>query len=130
MKRKLQINRVRRFLKGTRAMWSVVDPLSEIADGDIIDTRVYHKSPIAELQINNDLCFYKKAILEWQHNWEVLIECEFKDPFDVTYYREVRLKQSSKFHAMDDDIAGAIEAIFESANMNQYVTTHMTALIK
>ena len=122
--------RVKRLLKGTRAEWSVVDPLSEMKGSDVIDTHIYHRSPVAQLQINYDIEYYKEAILNWPHNWQVIIEVEFKDPFDVVYYRKVELSKSAPFHNMDDDISEAIEAIFSGANMKQYVTTHMTALIK
>ena len=122
--------RTKRLLKGTRAEWSVLDPLSEMAIGDVIDTHIYHRSPVAQLQINNGIEYYKEAILTWPHNWQVIIEAEFKDPFDVVYYRKAELSKSAPFHNMDDDIVNAIEVIFGGANMKQYVITHMTALIK
>ncbi len=128
---KTKRKRVTRLLKGAQAQWSVIDPLSEMKKGDVIDTKITHRSPTAELHILYNLDVYKHAILEWVHNWEVLIEVEFKDEKDEPEFLTVRLNESTKFHNLDDDIANSLEVIFENAgdSMARYVTTHMTATI-
>ena len=122
--------RVQRFLKGTRAEWTVEDPLREVEEGETANTKITHKSPVSQMQINQNLSTYIMPIKEWPHKWEVLIEAEFKDFNGKTYFRHTDINEATTFTNLHDTIADAVEAVFNSANMAQYVTTHMTATIK
>ncbi len=122
--------RVQRFLKGTRAEWTVVDPLREVEEGETANTKITHKSPVSEMQINQNLSTYIMPIKEWPHKWEVLIEAEFKDFNGKTYFRRGMINQATSFTNLHDTIADGVEEVFSSANMAQYITTHMTATIK
>ena len=122
--------RVQRFLKGTRAEWTVEDPLREVEEGETANTKITHKSPVSQMQINQNLSTYIMPIKEWPHKWEVLIEAEFKDFNGKTYYRRGKINQATSFTSLHETIADGVEEVFSSANMAQYVTTHMTATIK
>ena len=122
--------RVQRFLKGTRAEWTVEDPLREVEEGETANTKITHKSPVSQMQINQNLSTYIMPIKEWPHKWEVLIEVEFKACDGETYYRRGKINEATSFTNLHDRIADGVEEVFNSANMKHYVTTHMTATIK
>ena len=122
--------RASRLLKGLQAQWTVVDPLREVEVGEAPNTKFTHKSPVTNMEINQNIALYIEPIRDWPHRWEVLIEAEFKDFEGKPYYRKAQLLESTAFSSLYDDIADVVEEVFRTANMTQYITTHITATIK
>ena len=122
--------RASRLLKGLQAQWTVVDPLREVEEGEAPSTKFTHKSPVTNMEINQNIALYIEPIRDWPHRWEVLIEAEFKDFNGKTYFRHTDINEATTFTNLHDTIADAVEDVFSSANMKHYVTTHMTATIK
>ena len=122
--------RAYRLLKGLQAQWTVVDPLREVEEGEAPSTKFTHKSPVTNMEINQNIALYIEPIRDWPHRWEVLIEAEFKDFEGKPYFRHTDINEATTFTNLHDTIADAVEAVFNSANMKHYVTTHMTATIK
>lgn len=126
-KKSTPYKKVQRILKGAIMKWSVQDPLRHQAQ--IIDTSITHRNPYHKLmacQIARDI---QAAIEQFAFKYKIEIECEFCDGNGRAYYRGADLVISGILSNADGHYQSAIEEIFEAANMQHYITTHVTAEI-
>lgn len=118
---------VKRILTGAIMCWSVEDPLKP--GSQIVDTKIEHRNPYFRLMTQQIARDIHAAIDKYAFKYKITIECEFKDGFGKTYYRGSDLVISGVLKHADGHYQSAIEDIFAEANMNQYVTTHVSAEI-
>ncbi len=126
-KKSTQYKKVQRILKGAIMKWTVEDPLRH--QTQIIDTSISHRNPYYKLMASQIARDIQAAIEKFAFKYKVAIECEFKDASGKNYYRGADLVISGILRHADDHYQNAIEEIFEVANMQHYVTTHVTAEI-
>lgn len=126
-KKSTNFKKVQRILKGSRMCWSVEDPLRH--QTQIIDTKITHKNPYHKLMVSQIATSIQAAIDQYSLKYKVMIECEFKDQFGKSYFRGADLIISGILKNADGHYQSAIEEIFEAANMDHYVITHVVAEI-
>jgi len=126
-KKSTNYKKVQRILKGVIMGWSVEDPLKH--ESQIIDTQITHRNAYYKLMVPHIAKDIKAAIDKYAFKYKVAIECEFKDAHEKQYFRGADLVISGFLANADGHYQQAIEEIFEVANMDHYITTHVTAEI-
>jgi len=119
-------NKVRRILTGTTMTWNVEDPL---ADGVPVRGQLGHKVAANVMDIRRAAKEIQVLVQRYPFEFRVDVECEFKDPFGVTYFKPYELICNGFISGADKYYFDAVEEIFAGANMSHYVTTHVCITI-
>jgi hypothetical protein len=120
--------RLQKFMRGVISSWSCVDPLGE---GRVL----YNTSLIHKNTVNNVLLLagatrsqVYKALLDFSYKWRITIDMEFDSGLEIYIVPRVIVYHGA-IHDGDVTWSNVVEDLFDGANMNHYVTTHITAEI-
>lgn len=119
-------NKVRRILTGTTMTWNVVDPL---ADGTPVRGQLGHKVTANTMHVRQAAKEIQILVQRYPFEFRVDIECEFKDPFGVTYFKPMEMICNGFISGADEYYYDAVESIFAGANMDHYIATHVCITI-
>lgn len=113
------------LLIGAQFGWQCRDPLEP--KSDITHTWLGHKNPVKRVLIRQNRSNFYGLTDKLKLKWRVNVEVEFKDMNGKAYYRGADLVIHGILREADGHYQAAIEEIFNEANMQHYVTCHMTA---
>lgn len=126
-RRNSNYNSAMRMLTGLTMEWSVLDPLGD-AD-EILNSKISHTKPYARLMLTEITLAIDDVLTKMHLKWKIMVEIEFTDAFGKTYFRGADLVLWGKLNEMDGHYQKAVEEIFDVANMDQYVCTHIKSEI-
>lgn len=131
-KRARFIKRMDAYMRNLQFNYFCRDPLSN-SDGtqDVYDTTVTTTNPVARVAIENSQELFMDYAIEGKFFWDITIKIHFKNSNDDVDIIEAGFPTVDRaaFKELGGHIANEIEEIFETAPMDDYITTEIIALI-